>query len=929
MTPELWQQLKPLYHAALELPKEDRASFVARECRGDDTLMQELSGLLRNSDEPADTLDTPFVNLTALLPKIRRTLAQGELILNRFQIVRLVGGGGMGDVYEAIDLELGRIALKTIKPEIADDPHILSQFKKEAQLARKVSGPHVCRIHELFVVPSDGQSATTAFLTMEFLDGITLAEKIQQTGALPWKEGRAIALQICSGLRAIHEAGMIHRDLKSRNIMLASRNGADCAVVMDFGLARALCGPTSSTSTDVLGPGAIAGTPDYMAPEQFKGEELGPPTDIYALGIVIYEAVTGKHPFAAHTPIGAAVSRGKRPPLPSSIQRRLPHRCDEIVYRCLEFEPKNRYQSAGSVAADLSGRLFSPATLRKNWLKALTAAICLILVLSSLLLIPAVGERARGMLFSSHQKHIAVLPFVVDGGTPETLALGDGLMDSLAGKLSNLNAANQSLWVVPASEVRHRNVKDPRSALREFGATIVVEGGFEHNNQATGLKLTLIDPKKMREIGFVDVESQTGDLAALQDEAVTRLGRLMNVSVSATAPGTSAGHASGAAYEDYLKGLGYLQRYDKPGNLDSAIASFRSAVDIDPRFALGLAQLGEAYRLKYQLDKDPRWLDPAQAYCEQAIKLDDRTVSAYVTLAHIHTITGKTELALQEFQHALDKDPRDANALNGLAYVYDSEGHPPDAEAALQKAAALRPDYWDGYDELGIFYDRHRKFKQAIAEYKYAIGLTPDNAQVYSNLGSAYIDSDDPKELHDAEEVLKHSIALSPSYSAFANLGLVYESQNRYKEYAAMTEKALQLDDHDWMVWGNLVQAYEWLREVDKANVARGKMQERLEQTVKLKPQDAMAQSNLAVVYAHDRVVAKALSHAKTALALAPDDPEILSDVADVHELLGQRKQALDYIQKAFQKGLAASRVQQDPYLQSLVHDPKFTFPPK
>jgi serine/threonine protein kinase/tetratricopeptide (TPR) repeat protein len=930
MTPELWQQLKPLYHAALEMPEAERASFLARECRGDNDLMRELTALFQVSGELTDTFDAPLIHLTDLFPAKRGTLAEGQLLLGRFRIVRRIGAGGMGDVYEAMDLELGRIALKTIRPEIADDPHILSQFKKEAQLARKVSGPHVCRIHELFVAPSDEQSSTTAFLTMEYLEGITLAEKIQQSGALPWKEARAIALQICAGLQTIHEAGMIHRDLKSRNIMLASRNGADCAVVMDFGLARAFCGPTTSTQTDFVGTATIAGTPDYMAPEQFEGKELGPPTDIYALGIVIYELATGKHPFAASTPLGAAVSRGKRPPLPSSIQRGLPHRCDEIIGRCLGFDPKSRYQSAKSVAADLDERFFSPARLRKNWVKALLAATCLILILSSLLLIPAIGERVRGILFSSRQKHIAVLPIAVAGGTPETLALGDGLMDSLAGKLSNLDAANQSLWVVPASEVRHRNVKDPRAAQRELGATIVVEGGFERNNQATHLKLTLIDPNNMREIGFVDVESPTGDLAALQDEAVTRLGRLMNISLGATAPGSSAGYANRAAYEDYLTGLGFMQRYDKPGNLDSAIASFRSVVDTDPHFALGLAQLGEAYRLKYQLDKDPQWLEPAQAYCIKAIKLDDRTISAYVTLAHIHKITGKPELALQEFQHALDKDPRDASALNGLASVYESEGHASEAEAAFQKAAALRPDYWNGYDELGNFYDRQHKYQQAFAEYKHAIELTPDNAQVYSNLGSTYIDADDPKLWHDAEKALKQSIALSPSYTALANLGVLYGSQNRYPEYAATTEQALQLDDHDWMVWGNLVAAYEWLGEFDKANVARGKMLERLEQTVKLTPQDATAQSGLAVAYAHERVVDKALSCAKTALALAPDDPGVLSDVAEVYELLGRRRQALGYIQKAFHKGLTESEVKQDdPYLQKLIHDANLSFPPK
>ncbi len=155
----------------------------------------------------------------------------------RFRIVGLIGSGGMGEVYEAIDLQLGRIALKTVRADIASNPQLLAHFKKEVQLARRLSGPHVCRIHDLH--PStDADGLPRAFLTMEFLEGITLADKIRESAPLPWREVKTIALEICEGLRVMHEAGIIHRDLKSRNVMLAKRNGLVRAVVMDFGLAR-------------------------------------------------------------------------------------------------------------------------------------------------------------------------------------------------------------------------------------------------------------------------------------------------------------------------------------------------------------------------------------------------------------------------------------------------------------------------------------------------------------------------------------------------------------------------------------------------------------------------------------------------------------------------------------------------------------------
>ncbi len=366
MTPELWQQLKPLYHAALEVPKAERASFLARECGDDNILMQELAALLRVSDEQAETLDPPLINFAGLFPAQPRTLAQDELILGRFKIVRHIGSGGMGDVYEAMDLELGRIALKAIRPEIADNPQMLQLFRKEAQSARRVTGPHICRIHELFVAAGNPDRPATAFLTMEYLEGITLADRIQLNGPIPWKETRAIALDICAGLQAIHEAGLIHRDLKPRNIMLTKRNGTECAVVMDFGLASAIATPVTGSTTAISGASGIAGTLDYMAPEQFACEELTPATDIYALGIVLYEMVTGVDPFAASSPMGAAVSRGKQPPPPCSSQRNLPRHLDRVVGQCLEYEPRNRFPCAAAVAKALNPGVAAALYVRKD-----------------------------------------------------------------------------------------------------------------------------------------------------------------------------------------------------------------------------------------------------------------------------------------------------------------------------------------------------------------------------------------------------------------------------------------------------------------------------------------------------------------------------------------------------------------------------------
>src|SRR5438309_9600458 len=252
----------------------------------------------------------------------------------------------------------------------------------------------------------------------------------------------------------------------------------------------------------------------------------------------------------------------------------------------------------------------------------------------------------------------------------------------------------QSLWVVPASVVRNRKVNDPTSAFREMGATVVVEGSVRRKGPGAQLTVVLIDSKRLRQIGSTELEDPRGDLAALERQAVTDLARLLKIKVTQAAH-TPAGSVVPSAYESYLKALAYLQRYDKPGNADLAISALNSAIEKDPRFALGYATLGEAYRLKFLMDHHPAWVDQAFANCQTALQLDDRLPAVHVTLGHLQTALGKHDLALQEFQKALDINARDASALIGLADVYENMGRNSDAEANYQRAIALRPDYWE------------------------------------------------------------------------------------------------------------------------------------------------------------------------------------------------------------------------------------------
>ena len=279
---------------------------------------------------------------------------------------------------------------------------------------------------------------------------------------------------------------------------------------------------------------------------------------------------------------------------------------------------------------------------------------------------------------------------------------------------------------------------------------------------------------------------------------------------------------------------------------------------------------------------------------------------------------------MQEYQRALQLDPRSADALIGIAHSYDSAGRTADAEAAYRKAIALRPDSWNGYNSLGTFLHGHQRYDEAIAQFRHAIALTPDNAPVYLNLGAAYIDKGYPKDYPEAEQMLQKSIALAPSYAAYANLGYLYIQERKYAEAADAVEKALQLNDKNYLVWGNLARAYEGLKDNEKMGKAQDREIALLEQAVQDTPRDGVVQANLGLLYAKKKLREKAISRVQSALALSPDDANVLEAVGEAYEDLGDRAQALQYIEKSLQKGYALADLKTILDLQGLLSDPNF-----
>jgi eukaryotic-like serine/threonine-protein kinase len=872
--------------------------------------------------------------------------ATGEVV-SHYRILGKLGAGGMGVVYKALDEQLQRtVALKFLPPELAANKTERDKLLREARAASSLDHQNLGVIYGLEDA-GDGKY----FISMGYYEGDTLSQRLSR-GTPSLRDALDLSIQIAAGLAAAHAQNLVHRDIKPSNIIITKDNQVK---IVDFGLARVVAATNATLTVNT------SGTLPYMSPEQILGEAVDPRADVWALGVILIELLTGVHPFMRESSVAMTFAILNQPP--GGIDE-VPPGLQPIVYRALSKEVLHRYPSGKEIYAELQaaravisttgaaakqdsgrgraapagewkqaaeyaskprwpGSSSSAAKSKAGWIA--TAAILIVLVVGSgALLSESVHMELARRFASSVQNHIAVLPFDTNGTDPGDAEVARGLMDSLTSKLSNLDAGQQSLWVVPSSVVRSRKANDPTAAARDLGATLVVTGNIQRSGQDVKLNVNLIDAKNLRQIGSASLEDRSGNLEVLQDGAVARIAKLLNIRVTPEMLRAGGGEAAPVAYESYLKALGYMQRYDKPGNLDQAISALNSAVDADPRFALGFASLGEAYRLKNQVDPNPKWIEEASTNLDHAVHLDDRLAGPYVSLGHLHNQLAQHDLALQEFQKAQAINPRDPEALIGMAGVYAHMGRAADAEAAYKKAIALRPDYWDSYNSLGNFYDDQGRYAEAVAQYKKVIELTPDNATAYSNLGAEYMSIGDDASNRLAEETFKKSIAIAPTYAAYANLGNFYMGLHRYDEAAAMTRKALELNDKDYRVWCNLLLDERNRKNEAGVKEARGRAETLLEDYLNKHPQDATAQSWMAIFRSEEQQREKATQLAESALAVAPKDPLVLENVAETYENLGDRGGAVRYTKKSMKNGASLADVQSRPGLKNVLADPTF-----
>jgi len=640
----------------------------------------------------------------AVTPSPSPSGAQGEqlvgtMLAERYEIIALLGQGGMGAVYKARDTELDRlVAIKLIRPDLASNPEILRRFKQELILAREVTHRNVIRIFDL------GQAKGLKFITMEFVEGQDLRALLRERGKLPPEEAVRIISQVCRALESAHAAGVVHRDLKPQNIMLDPK---DRVYVMDFGIAHSLETP-GMTQT-----GALMGTPEYMSPEQAKGIKVDARSDLFALGIILYELLTGISPFKAETALATLLKRTQeRPQPPSEVDPTIPKAISDVVMKCLEIDRDQRFSNAREILEDLglemptSVRTIAP-TLSPSLPSTLPKKVSPFLQYrtwiiggAAVLLLAILGFAFRSKIFPAksvpvvEQASLAILPFRNASGDASLDWLGPSLADMLStdvGQSARLRTISpdrlhqvlSDLKITPGAAIDPTTV----SRIAEFSsADTVVWGQYAKFGDQIRIDATLLDLKHNRRAPLKIEAASEKEIPGTVDGLAELIRKNLSVSSDVLkelkASSFQPTSKSVPALRDYNQGIAF-QRDAK--SLE-AKKQFEAATKEDPGFALAFSKLAQTYRgLGYD--------NQAEQAAQKAVELSQNLPDAekYLIAAVRAQITGNLPDAIKAYTKLAQASPGNTDVQSALAQLYEQSGDFAKASEYNQKILAANP----------------------------------------------------------------------------------------------------------------------------------------------------------------------------------------------------------------------------------------------
>ncbi len=733
MKPEHWQRTEQLYSAALELEKSQRAAFLEQTCAGDESLRQEIESLLAPEQQAVNFREEPALEMAAKIP----ANDQGGSLVGRqigsYKILSLLGAGRMGEVFLAQDTQLDRkVALSFLCQEIQQDPAARRRFLEEAKSAATLDHPYICKIY------GTGEVEDKAFVAMEYVPGQTLQERVEG-GPLSLREALEIATEIAEALEEAHERGFIHGDIKPSNIILQSQD--HIKVIPE------------ELSSSLTASGATVGTLAYLSPEQVGGQGADTRSDIFSLGVVLYEMLTGVHPFkrSGHMETAHAIL-SETPPSLSRYTEEIPEVLQHTVMKMLAKEQDERYQTAKRLKADLRGKKLeaegrsavsltvsaaTPARQRTYFWAAAAGGVMVLVLLALALFLPFTPAPPKEAIDS-----IAILPFENRGGDPELEYVSDGMAEGIINRLSQLSSLKK---VISSSSVRGYKGKrvDARTVTQEVDVRAVVMGSMTSVGESIQINVELIDGEHNSPLW--------GDTYTRPRSAIYELEAYLSEEIADALEIQLTGQErerlirpyteNSEVHEAYLKGRAEYAKSTADGYL-KAIQYFEEAIEKEPDYAPAYAGLAYSYFGAAQgvgMISHRKAMPEAEELARKALELDQ-------TLAEAHAVLGDVQRsyywdwaeAEKEYQLAIELDPNSSDAHVGYASLMSLRGRHDEAIALRKRAQQLDPLNPITRYRAGRQLLEARQYEQAIEQFRAALDLNPNSQPAHGRLADIY-----------------------------------------------------------------------------------------------------------------------------------------------------------------------------------------------